>query len=94
VVNPISRRQRRHDVRSARPAVERLEERALLTAGSLDPTFGLDGRVVTGLVGSSNDTADATVVQSDGKVVAAGWTGASSALNSRSRGTTPTARST
>ncbi len=39
--------------------------------GSLDPTFGTGGKVVTP-IGSGDDRADALVVQSDGKLVAAG----------------------
>jgi uncharacterized delta-60 repeat protein len=40
-------------------------------AGTLDPTFGTDGKVTTDFAGTS-DVANALVVQTDGKLVAAG----------------------
>jgi uncharacterized delta-60 repeat protein len=49
-----------------------LEARALLSgAGSLDPTFGTGGLVTTA-IGPHNASAEAVVVQSDGKIVAGG----------------------
>jgi uncharacterized delta-60 repeat protein len=52
--------------------VERLEDRHLLSAGSLDPTWGDNGRVVLGM--SLNDVARGVAVQpADGKVVVVGW---------------------
>jgi uncharacterized delta-60 repeat protein len=45
--------------------------------GSLDKSFGGSGQV-TNSVGSSNDGAGDVIVQPDGKVVVAGWTGGSS----------------
>jgi uncharacterized delta-60 repeat protein len=50
--------------------VERLEDRTLLNAGSLDPTFGTAGLVTTPFRISSGVTG--LVLQADGKVVAAG----------------------
>ena len=40
--------------------------------GSLDATFGSGGKVVTNLIGGSEDRADAVAIQRDGKIVAAG----------------------
>lgn len=48
--------------------------------GSLDPTFGLDGRVGTAFFGG-NDTAAAAVVQPDGKILVAGTVGAALQLH-------------
>jgi uncharacterized delta-60 repeat protein len=39
--------------------------------GSLDPTFGGDGRVTTDL--GASDTPNAVAVQADGRIVVAGW---------------------
>jgi uncharacterized delta-60 repeat protein len=50
--------------------LEALEERYLLSAGALDPTFGSGGTVTTSF-GKSTE-ADALVIQPDGKIVAAG----------------------
>src|SRR6185503_62031 len=47
--------------------VESLEQRTLMTAGFLDPSFDGDGRLVR-----AAGTGGAVVVQSDGKVVTAG----------------------
>ncbi len=57
--------------------VEVLEPRRLLSAGDLDPTFGVGGKVITDLPGPGQDVvADGAVaVQSDGKIVVAGTTG-------------------
>lgn len=55
--------------------VERLEDRTLLAAaGSLDPTFGIGGKVTTALDGF--DFGYALAVQADGKVLVAGKTSA------------------
>ena len=54
--------------------LERLEDRALLSAGSLDPTFG-DGGLVTanfGYAPSGDEGRDVIAVQADGKIVLAG----------------------
>ena len=44
--------------------------RAIAASGDLDPTFGGSGTVVTDI--SGNDSANAVVVQPDGKIIAAG----------------------
>jgi uncharacterized delta-60 repeat protein len=49
-----------------RPRLEALEDRCLLSAGALDPTFGTGGKVI----GGSIQGAEAVVVQADGKIVA------------------------
>ena len=41
-------------------------------AGSLDPTFGTGGLVTTTLGGENNTIANATAIQSDGKILVAG----------------------
>jgi uncharacterized delta-60 repeat protein len=43
--------------------------------GSLDPTFGNGGKVITDLFGTSDDIAYSLVLQADGKLIAAGRTG-------------------
>ncbi|MEX2139004.1 MAG: hypothetical protein WD894_07065 [Pirellulales bacterium] len=53
--------------------VEVLEDRTMLSAGALDPSFGIGGRVVTDF-GSPSDFGEAVVVQADGKTVVAGST--------------------
>jgi uncharacterized delta-60 repeat protein len=60
---------RRH---SYRPRLEGLEDRCLLTAGALDPTFGNGARCVTTSLCNSADEADSVLVQPDGKILAAG----------------------
>src|SRR5262245_23657894 len=42
--------------------------------GSLDPGFGTAGIVTTDITGSSDDSANAVVIQSDGKIIVAGTT--------------------
>ncbi|MDP9491013.1 MAG: PASTA domain-containing protein [Actinomycetota bacterium] len=44
------------------------------TDGSLDPTFGKDGKVVTTFQTDSIDSASAVLIQADGKIVAGGGT--------------------
>lgn len=61
-------RQRNEGVGVQRCAVEPLETRVMLSAGDLDPTFGVGGKVVTGaalVTGSARSLA----VQADGKIV-------------------------
>lgn len=71
---PVARKQR-----YLRPEaclqVETLEDRALLSAGTPDPTFGNLGRATTDLTAFSDvsgDRAAAIAIQSDGKMVVAG----------------------
>jgi uncharacterized delta-60 repeat protein len=59
--------------RSARPVLERLEDRLAPSAGQLDPSFGQGGIVTTNIGGPSLDSARAIVAsQSDGKVIVVG----------------------
>src|SRR5690242_21919236 len=53
------------------PRLEALEDRCLLSAGALDPTFGSGGLVTT--VPGSGGQAEAMAIQPDGKIVTAGW---------------------
>jgi uncharacterized delta-60 repeat protein len=58
---------------------ERLEDRRMLAAGDLDSTFDGDGRVTTDFVDgmdSNDDFGNELVVQSDGKIVVVGHSGA------------------
>lgn len=68
---PPSRRPRRSPTRGGlprfRPRLEALEDRCLLSAGALDPTFG-NGGFVTNFPGG----AEATAIQSDGKILVGG----------------------
>src|SRR5713101_7096792 len=57
-----------------RPFLEALEERCVPSApGSLDTTFGSGGIVTTSFGNRSNDYGAAVAVQSDGKIVEAGY---------------------
>jgi uncharacterized delta-60 repeat protein len=57
----------------SRPQLEVFEERDLLSAGALDPSFGTGGKVTTAFgIGPLNSSAAAIAVQPDGKVVAVG----------------------
>jgi uncharacterized delta-60 repeat protein len=49
-----------------------LEERALLSAGALDLTFGTGGKVLTDFTGFLDSTAQVVLRQPDGKLVVAG----------------------
>jgi uncharacterized delta-60 repeat protein len=52
------------------------------SVGSLDGTFGTNGKVLTDFSGTgSNDYARAVVVQNDGKIVAAGYSDASGSFD-------------
>jgi uncharacterized delta-60 repeat protein len=55
-----------------RPALEPLEDRTVLSAGALDPTFGTGGKVVFDLPGSSRSTLTDIALQPDGKIIAVG----------------------
>jgi uncharacterized delta-60 repeat protein len=56
---------------TVRPRLEALEDRCLLSAGALDPTFG-SGGVVTTSLSRGIDTAYAVLIQPNGKLVEAG----------------------
>jgi uncharacterized delta-60 repeat protein len=58
--------------RTPRPHLEQLEDRCLLNAGALDPSFGNGGTVVYNLPGSNRSLLDHIAIQGDGKIVAAG----------------------
>ncbi|MEO7405268.1 MAG: hypothetical protein ABIU95_16525, partial [Burkholderiales bacterium] len=53
--------------------MEWLEDRRLLAAGDLDTTFGIGGQVVQDLGLGKNEEIFASAVQSDGKMVVAGF---------------------
>jgi uncharacterized delta-60 repeat protein len=44
------------------------------SAGSLDSAFGSNGKVITDISANSSDVASSVAIQSDGKLVVAGWT--------------------
>jgi len=69
-----SRRPSPRGVKRFRPAVNVLEERALMTAGALDAAFSADGKtqVFFDAGGDKADNAAAVAVQSDGKIVVVG----------------------
>jgi uncharacterized delta-60 repeat protein len=52
--------------------LEALEDRTLLTAGDLDPTFGIGGKVVTDFFGPVDASASRVAIQGDGKIVVTG----------------------
>src|SRR5262249_32790137 len=54
-----------------RPRLEALEDRRLLSAGALDPTFG-SGGVVTTALNKYNDTAYGVLLQPNGYLIAYG----------------------
>jgi uncharacterized delta-60 repeat protein len=51
------------------------------TDGTLDTSFGIDGMVRTDFNGASNDALNSIIVQTDGRIVAAGYTYSSSSQN-------------
>ena len=63
-----------------------------LANGSLDTTFGIGGKVTTA-IGTSNDIATSVAIQSDGKIVAAGysWNGSNDDFALARYNATPTA---
>lgn len=56
-----------------------LPNRVQAAAGDLDPTFGISGKVTTDF-STNQDEAQATMIQSDGKIIAAGTNGVDFAL--------------
>ncbi len=60
--------------RSYQPRLEGLEDRRLLNAGALDPTFGSGAGYVTTSLSSGNDTGQQVLVQPSGNIVVAGTT--------------------
>jgi uncharacterized delta-60 repeat protein len=63
---------RRPRVSTRRPQLEALEDRCLLSAGVLDPTFGNGAGYVTASTTSGSDAAHTALIQPDGKIVAVG----------------------
>lgn len=57
-----------------RPCVEQMEGRRMLSAGDLDPSFDMDGKVTTAIGDSS--FANAVAVQSDGRLIVVGGSSA------------------
>jgi uncharacterized delta-60 repeat protein len=55
-----------------KPSLESLEDRTLLNAGALDPSFGMGGEVTTDF--GSSDFIARSLLQTDGKIVAVGST--------------------
>lgn len=64
---------RRRD-RKRRLTLEKVEDRRMLAAGALDTSFGSGGIAVTDLPGSDQIGGTAVDIQSDGKIVAGGFT--------------------
>jgi uncharacterized delta-60 repeat protein len=59
--------------------LEALEDRCLFSAGALDTTFGVGGKVMTNFLGPTNDFGyGGTVIQPDGKIIEAGYSYTSS----------------
>ncbi len=71
----FSRRSRRATTHrrptSYRPCLEALEDRCLLSAGDLDLTFGVGGKVTTDFAGSE-DRANTVAIQANGQIVVVG----------------------
>ena len=75
---PQSLARRLRTAPTGRMRLEHLESRTLMAAGALDLNFGSSGLVRTDFIGSRSDVANDLVVrQSDGKILAAGYTSAS-----------------
>src|SRR4051812_33541141 len=54
--------------------LERLEDRQLLSAGSLDSSFGTGGLVTTDFSATAESRPNGVAIQSDGKVIEFGTT--------------------
>lgn len=68
-------RSRRRALKRRSLSIESLEDRRVMAAGELDPTFGLGGVVVTDIQGPTTNAArDVAVTQADGKVLVLGTT--------------------
>jgi hypothetical protein len=55
-----------------RPHLEALEDRRLMSAGALDPTFGNGAGYITTSFSTKADQADSVLIQPDGKILATG----------------------
>jgi uncharacterized delta-60 repeat protein len=63
-----------HERATHRLLLEVLEDRCVPSAGALDTTFGVGGKVTTAFLGPTNDFGLAgTAIQADGKIVEAGY---------------------
>jgi uncharacterized delta-60 repeat protein len=58
-----------------RPRLESLEDRYLLAAGALDPTFGNGAGYVTTSISSGNDIGHSALIQPNGDIIAVGTAG-------------------
>jgi uncharacterized delta-60 repeat protein len=74
VKRSASRRRPAFQRPSCRPRVEALEDRCLLSAGALDPTFGNGAGYVQTSPTNNTDTATSVLIQPDGKIIAVGDT--------------------
>ena len=68
-----ARRRASWSASGASAAVESLESRCLLSAGDLDPSFGVGGRVVTPIGNATVSGVEALAIQSDGQIIAVGY---------------------
>src|SRR5438105_812744 len=61
----------------SKPCLEPLEDRTLLNAGDLDPTFGMGGKVTTTFQGTVGSQLYAIAQEPDGKIITldntSGW---------------------
>jgi uncharacterized delta-60 repeat protein len=69
---PARRRQPPFRRPASRPRLEALEDRCLLSAGTLDPTFGSGAGYVSTSPTNGADLAHTALIQPDGKILAAG----------------------
>jgi uncharacterized delta-60 repeat protein len=69
---PAPRRRPAFHRPSCRPRLEALEDRCLLSAGALDPTFGNGAGYATTSLTNSNDDGFSALIQPDGKIIAVG----------------------
>jgi uncharacterized delta-60 repeat protein len=73
---------RRPRVSTCRPQLEALEDRCLLSAGALDPTFGNGAGYVTTSTSSGNDYARSVLTQPNGDLIVLGRAQNSNATSS------------
>lgn len=70
--HPHAARSRPRASRGVRPRLESIEDRCLLSAGVLDPSFGNGAGYVTTSISQYSSGASAVLIQPDGKLVAIG----------------------
>jgi uncharacterized delta-60 repeat protein len=78
---------------SYRPLLDALEDRCLLSAGALDPTFGSGAGYVTTSLSSGDDGAQRVLLQPSGKIVAAGHSTVPVTTTTKVKGKTTTTTS-